>query len=551
MGLLSVVRGWRVGLGCGGVVVGLLVVGCGGSGSGGAVPGGGSSGSGSGGGPLVINAAVAPATLDPPSDQCGFEDEWDVNLYRQLIRVGRKPGPYANTSVQDPAKFESDVAKSWSESSNGLVYTFHLDPSAKFNDGTPITSQAVKFTYDRAIKLKSCGESFWAAEGDPSNLSLSTPNATTLVVRLKKPNQLLLGAWAFPGPTSIQEPKVVQEHPDAAGQAVNPYWADHIAGGGGPFVLDSYSAGTQLVMSKNPAYTGPTPAHVQKVIANFGLSESTLLLQARSGAADVTFGLNPGDLSSLESDSSLRVLKFPVQEFYDIGLTNTVAPFTNAKVREALAYAVPYAQILKNVLYGYGSSYYGPLVPTLPFFNPKLSAPLPYDLAKAKALLASSGVKLPLKVTLVLQQGAQVPAQIGTAVQATWKQIGVDVTLDTLGSSAYNDTVEGQKAQAFIRVDGPGVSDEGWLLGYDMECKALGNNSAICIPQADKLLAQAETTTDKAKQQQLYDQITTLWRSHYPKIIVAGIDNGIVLSQSITHFDAPVIAPEAVAGISK
>jgi peptide/nickel transport system substrate-binding protein len=187
----------------------------------------------------------------------------------------------------------------------------------------------------------------------------------------------------------------------------------------------------------------------------------------------------------------------------------------------------------------------------LPFFNPKLSAPLPYDLAKAKALLASSGVKLPLKVTLVLQQGAQVPAQIGTAVQATWKQIGVDVTLDTLGSSAYNDTVEGQKAQAFIRVDGPGVSDEGWLLGYDMECKALGNNSAICIPQADKLLAQAETTTDKAKQQQLYDQITTLWRSHYPKIIVAGIDNGIVLSQSITHFDAPVIAPEAVAGISK
>jgi peptide/nickel transport system substrate-binding protein len=548
MGAMKAMR--RGCLACLGVAVVLAAQGCGGGSSGSKSSGGGGA-EGSGSGTLIINDPVAPATLDASANVCGFEDDWVNNFYRQLVRVGRKPGPYPATTVQDATKIQPDVAKSWTRSPDGLTYTFHLDPNAKFNDGSQINSAAVKFSFERAAKLKSCGSSFWGAERDMKEIKLSTPDATTVVAHLKTPNELLLGAWAFPGPTSIYDPKVVAQHPDKAGQAVNPYWANHIAGGGGPFRLDQYAPGSKIVMSRNPAYTGPTPARTKQVIANFGMSASTLLLQARSGAADVTFGLTPDDLVSLEGNKAMRVLKFPVQQFYSLGLNNKRPPFDNLKVREALSYAVPYKDLLSKVLRGYGESYYGPIAHTLPHFNPKLSAPLSYDLDKAKALLAESGAALPMNITMVLQQGAQIPAAMAAIIQATWKPLGVNVKIDTLGVTAYNSTVGAQKAQTFIRIDGPGVSDAGWLLGYDMICGGPFNLSTICIPEADKLLAQAESTSDEAKQQQLYDQITTLWRAQTPKIVLAHINQGIVLSNKVKQYDWSVVAPEEVHGISK
>lgn len=539
----------RGGIACVGVLATLVAQACGGS-----SPNPATTGSGGGGGrgaTLVVNTPVGPATLDASANACGFEDQWSINFYRQLVRIGRKPGSSPGTTVPDPAKIEPDVAKSWAVSSDGLKYTFRLDPDATFNDGTQITSQAVKFTFNRAVKLKSCGMTFWAAEGDPENLTLSTPDSTTLVVRLKKPNSLLLGAWASPGPTSIYDPKVVRKHPDASGQAVNSYWANHIAGGGGAFVLEEYAPGTKMVMRRNPNYTGPTPAKVEKATANFGMSASTLLLQARSGTADVTFGLTPDDLVSLQGNGNARVLKFPVQQFYSLGLNNAMAPFKNQKLREALSYAVPYQDILSKVLRGYGKLFYGPIAHTLPHFNPKQSAPLPYDLSKAKALLAQAGVKLPLNVTMVLQQGAQVPAAMAAIIQATWKQLGINVKINTLGVTAYNETVQAHEAQTFIRVDGPGVSDPGWLLGYDMVCEVPFNLSSICIPEADKLLAQAQATTDPTKQQALYDQITEIWRAHTPKLVLAHIDQGIVLSRNVKHYDWSAVAPQELHGIEK
>src|SRR5262249_5682080 len=161
---------------------------------------------------------------------------------------------------------------------------------------------------------------------------------------------------------------------DKPKQVVNPYWANHIAGGGGAYILDQYLPNQKMVMHANPNAIGVN-ARSQQVIVNFGQSESTLLLQARSGAADVTIGLSPNAVQSLEGNKNLRILKIPAQQFYSLGLNNSIAPFDNEKFREALTYAVPYKDIVDKVMHGFGKLYYGPIAHTLPHFNPKLSAP--------------------------------------------------------------------------------------------------------------------------------------------------------------------------------
>lgn len=502
------------------------------------------------GGPLIVNNAVAPATLDLGANSCGFEDVWANNFYRRLIRVARKPGEEPGTTVQDPTKFEPDLATSWEVSDDGRTYTFHLDPEATFNDGTPIDSAAVKATAERAVGLQSCGFSFWSAEDGENMAKIETPDATTVVAKLKKPNSRLLGAWATPD-TSIMNPKELEQHPDEKGQAVNPYWATHIAGGGGPYILDSYAPNRKMELSANPDYTGPIPAKVEKAIVNFGQSPSTLLLQARSGAADITFGLSPDDLVSLEGQSGIKILKFPVGQFYSLGLNNKMAPFDDPKVREALSYAVPYQDLVDKVLQGYGSVYYGPIAHNLPNFNADLSAPREFDMDKAKALLAESGVQTPIKATMVLQQGAAFPAAMAAIVQDTWKELGVELELQTLGAANYNTTVGAKKAQSFIRIDGPGVPNAGWLLGYDMVCDGPFNLADICIPEADEKLNQALESTDPDEQQKLYDEITTLWRDQTPKLVLANIVQGFAVSDRVTNFDWSTFAPQELSQMVK
>jgi peptide/nickel transport system substrate-binding protein len=486
---------------------------------------------------LVVNDPVGPATLDEAGNACGNEDQWAANFYRQLVEFGSKRGPYPGTTVENSDKIIGDVAKSWTESSDGKRYVFHLNPTAKFLDGKPINAAAVKFTFQRAVKLASCGGTFWVAENFKNIPTVATPNNTTVVFHFKKPNQLFLSAIAATGPASIYEPSEVLKHPDKKGQSVNPYWATHIAGGGGPFILDSYSPDHLMTMHRNPSYNGPRKAKSEKVVVNFGMAESTAVLQARSGAADVTEGITPDDMASLAGSGQLRVLKFAAPLMYSLGMNNSLAPFDNQTFREALLYAIPYKDILTQVMRGFGELYYGPITHALPHFNPKLSAPVPLDLTKAQALLKQSGVATPVNVQLVLQEGATVPAAMATIIQASWKQIGVNVTLRTLGVTDYNTTVEAHKAQVFIRIDGPGDPDPGWLLGYDMVCGGPFNLSVICIPEADKLLAAAESTSNQAKQQQAYDKITTVWRSHWAKGILLNIDNGIVLNKRVKHFE--------------
>lgn len=495
------------------------------------------------GAPLVVNAPVGPATLDLLANACGFHDQWAANLYAQITQHPPAPGPTEDAfgkplegltvTVMDTEQLVPDLAD-WETSDDGTVYTLHLNPDAKFDDGTPIDSAAVKFSLERALTLASCGSYFWIAGQYDNVPTVETPDAETVVLTFSRPEGALLAGWATT-PSSVFEPSAVAEHPDTEGAAVNEYWASHVAGGGGPYLLDEYEPNTRMTMHANPDYFGDAPLS-ENVIVNFINSEQNLLLQARSGEADVTYELSPEGAASLEGDPNVNVIQVPAFQHWNVNLNWKIAPLDNVKVREALTYAVPYEDILEQVAKGFGTLYYGPLAQNLRYFNQELSAPRTFDLEKAQSLLAESGVATPLSLELVVQQGSGVPERVATILQSVWKQIGIDLKVTKLGPTEYNETVESHKAQMSIRLDGPGAPDPGWLLGYDMMCGNAFNLSDICIPEADELLATARTSTDPAEQQQLYDQITELWRAESPKIILYGVNQVVVLNKRVKTF---------------
>jgi peptide/nickel transport system substrate-binding protein len=489
-------------------------------------------------GTLVVNINTGPATIDP-RDMTSFFDTLGLNFYVRLMAYGTKPGPKGTRQV-DAQHMTPYLARSFTVDKARKVYTFKLRTGLRFPSGVPVDAQAVKCSFERS--MAGIG-SYFLQDGIPGNLtSIEAPNKTTVVLRLKQPDPSILQGWAQPAASII----------DCAAEAkeAKTWLATHEVGAG-PFRMVSYQPNKQMILAARPAYTAwarrngvPAP-RASRIVINFINSDSTLLLQARRGAANVTIGLSKQSVASLRRNGSVKIGTYPTTIQEQMLLPWDKAPWSNKRFREGVTYAVPYQQILSKIAYGYGKLYFGPLPPLMQFYNAKLSKPRAFNLNKARQLIQSSGVSTPANVTLTIDEGNTVHAQIATLLQSLWKAIGVNLTVQTLAPAEYTSAMFGFKVQSAIRYDGPGVIDAGYYLGYDMRTNVVGigkNINLMSIPAADTLLDQARRSLNPKTRQSLYNRITTMWRANSPKIVFYNDVATVVLSnatKSFTYYHEP------------
>jgi peptide/nickel transport system substrate-binding protein len=492
-------------------------------------------GGGGGGGPLVVNIAQAPATLDPAWG-CGLYDIGFLqNFYVRLTQYGKLEGPEGTTQF-DPGNIEPYFAESIDISEDGLVYTFVLPEGHTFPSGEPVDAEAVKYSIERSIEMAGCG-GYFVYDGiyePPLIKSIETPDPTTVVITLNQPNANFLQDLAQPA-ASVVDASVVEANGGITAGEINEYMSANVAGSG-PFTLEEYEPNQRAVLRANPDFFDEPPA-AEEIIVNFVNSDPTLLLQARSGQADITLGMTKQSANSLREDPCCTVIANEDPTFWElIGTPWGKPPWDNIKVREAVTHAVPYDDIIERVAFGWAQPYYGPFAPGMAEYNEELSQPREFDIDLAKQLMEESGVETPIDVTINIPEGNTIEEQIATIVQGTWKELGINVRINKLAATDYVNSMEQHQAQAFTRIDGPGVLEAGYLLGYDMKCEVSFNLAEICIPEADELLAEARVETDPDRRQELWDQITELWVANSPRVQVYADEFVTVLSKDVTSY---------------
>jgi peptide/nickel transport system substrate-binding protein len=483
--------------------------------------------------PLVVDLAGGSGTLDP-AQACGsFDVGFDGNVYSTLTQYGHKNGP-GGTQQVNPGKIVPYFAKSWTISKHGRVYTFKLPAGVTFPSGHPMNAQAVKYSFDRNIKTGGCGK-YFIEDGLSLIKSVTAPNPTTVVIRLNRPDLNALQDWAQPG-AAIVDPGLVAAHGGVKKGVVNKWMQGHVAGNG-PFILKSYNPANQAVLVANPHFFGPKPAS-KKIIVNFVGNDSTLLLQARSGQADVTLGLSKQAAISLKGNSCCRLVVSPTTQSLQIIMPSSKnnAPFDNTKFRTALTYAVPYQDILKKVALGYGQLFYGPFAPLFPQYVASLEKPRTFDLTKAKQLIQQSGVSTPVNAEMIINGDVPIDEQLATIVQGIWSQIGINMKITKLSTSDFETRINKRDYQLAITQDGPGVIEAGYYLGYDMQCNNPYNAAGICIPAADKWLAKARAEANPAQRLSDYRKIIPLWTAASPKIPVYADQYISVLNRRVKHY---------------
>jgi peptide/nickel transport system substrate-binding protein len=450
---------------------------------------------------LVFASPYGVTTLDP-SVSYSTELTYMANIYETLIRVN-PPG--------SPERFSYVLATGFTASDDGLAYTFTLRKGVKFHDGTPFTAAAVKFSVERTIKLGKGAAFIWS---DLASVQVVDDYTVKFVMKKAVPLPLI-AASAYA--SYIFSPSMKDK--DTA-------WFDqgHDCGTG-PYMLTHYKDGESWLLTKFADYWGGWDgAHIENVLVKYTKEALIQQQMLQSGQAALVGRIPLDSYASVKDAKDTTVIYGPSYQNYMAFFNTTRPPLDNAKVRQALAHAMPYKDIISIGFNGMATQARGP-VPKGQFGYSEQVMQYDYDLAKAKKLLAEAGYP-DGGFKLILTYAAENPqeARFAPLIQSEFKKLGIEVEIKALvWTSQWSQAkADPQKAQdIFLLLWWPTYSDPYetlYSLLHDEGEKPAWNLAYYKNPTYDKLIRQAYemTGSQPEKALELYVKAQNLVQADCP-----------------------------------
>lgn len=436
---------------------------------------------------LVVGIADDVDVLDPGVSSTN--SSWAVSYYA-YERLMEYDG--ASTDVK------LGLAKDYSVTDDGLVWTFTLRDNAKFDDGTPVTAEAVKYTFDR---LKAIGKGPW--DSFPTLDKVAVEDTHKVKFTLSSPFPAFLSTLAT-NAGSIVNPKV-QEHETGGdwGQA----WLSENTAGSGPYMLQEWVKDQYHKLVLNPNYGGDKPA-IKEAMFKIVKDPSARRLQVEKGDLDIAIELPIDQMEQMKDVEGLSIKEYPSLSVCCVYMNNQKAPLNNVKFRQALSYATDYAGIIDGVQLDHAKQMVGP-VPEGMWGQKKDIFTYSYDLEKAQQLIQESGVQTPVTLKYLYADRSPDWEPIGLALQASFDKIGVKLEMEKLAYSSMREKLDSGDFDLAIGNWSPDYADPYMFMSYwfDSDNWGLaGNRSFYKNDQVDQLIRDAVATPEKDERTELYDQ---------------------------------------------
>ena len=295
--------------------------------------------------------------------------------------------------------------------------------------------------------------------------------------------------------------------------------------GTGPYMVSEWVRGDHITFEANPNFWGDKPT-VDTLIFRWSAEASARLLELQSGTADGIFLPSEDDFETIQGDSSLALYPYETGNIFYIGMANTIPPFDNDKVRQAVAMAINKQQIVDN-FYPAGSAVAEQFVP--PSFSPGFSTSgdgakwYTYDPEAAKALLAEAGFPDGFDVTLAYRDVVRVYLpnvnQVAQEIQAQLAEVGINVTINKMESGPFLESAAAGEQPLYLLGWGMDYPDATNFYDFHFasNAKRFGNE----WPDLVEEIKAAAQLGDPAERQAHYDNVNALIKEHVPMIPVA------------------------------
>ncbi len=384
---------------------------------------------------LLIVSESGPNNLDihgVGTNVPGYEVAW--NCYDRLISHEMKTGPNGQP-YYDKDKFKMELADDMIV--GDMSATFKLKKNAKFQDGTPVTAKDVKWSLDRAVTVGGFPTFQMRAGSLTKPEQFVVVDDNTVRVDFLKKDRLTIPDLAVVVPAIFNSELVKKNATEK-----DPWGLEYTklnTAGSGAYKVTSWTAGSEVVMERNEDWKGGALPKIKRVIWRMVPSAGNRRALLERGDADISYELPNKDFVELKDAGKLNIISTPFSNGVQyIGMNVKNPPFDNIKVRQAVAYAIPYQKIMDAVLFGLGKPLFGdannksesPVWPQAHGYNTNIE--------KAKALMAEAGHPNGFDTTISFDLGfATVNEPLCVLVQESLAQIGIRCTINKIPGANF------------------------------------------------------------------------------------------------------------------
>ncbi len=441
-----------------------------------------------------------PVSLDPHEQLSGGTLQLSHMVFDPLVRW-----------TQD-LQFEPRLAESW-EQIDETTMRFNLRDGVKFHSGNEMTSADVKWTFDRLKEspdFKGIFSLFTA-------VNIVDEDTFDLVTSEPYPLVLHTATYIFPMDSAFYTGQTEDGKDKAELVKHGDSFASRNVSGTGPYVVSEREQGVKVVFDRFGDYwDSESPGNVDQIVLTPIKEDPTRVAALLAGDVDFIAPVPPTDLARVDENEGTTLITMPGTRIITFQMNqDRVEAFKDARVRQAIDYAVNNAGIVERIMRGFGTvgaqaspdGYLG--------YNPALTPR--FDLEKAKALMAEAGYADGFSITMMAPNNRYVnDDKIAQAVASMLSKINIKVDLQTMPKAQYWPKFDERAADMMMIGWHSDTEDSANFHQFLSACpdEATGNgqynSGAYCNAEADKLMNMANAETDQAKRAEMLQQMEAI-----------------------------------------
>jgi peptide/nickel transport system substrate-binding protein len=456
------------------------------------------------GGTLRIGAVVPAAAINPLTIS-------DAGGLLMLNQTGEFLIFDSNLKLQ----LQPMLATSWSPNADGSVWTFKLRPGVTFNNGSPMTADDVVYTFQQLSNPTNASNALSAFVGVLTPAGIKAVDPTTVQFTLEAPN----GNFPYLVSSDNYNAIIVPKGTDFG------KWQSTFVGTGA-FKLSNYTTNVGATFVPNPSYWGTKPL-LAGTSFKFYSSQAPMILALQGNDVDVIAQFTPAGAAAILNSPSYKIIKLQSSNHRELSMRNDQAPFTDARVRQAVAYTLDRPGAVAALLSGDGevaNDYpFGPRFPSTDTSVPQRTQ----NISMAKQLLAAAGHPNGFSTTMNSEIYQEIP-QLAQVIQQDAAKAGINIKLNitdqTLyyGKSTFGNSPWLDGTMSLVDYGDRGVPNV--FLTAPLTSSGTWNAARFHNKTYDNLVKQYVAALDLSTQRQIAGKIETLLLAETPIVYPYWID---------------------------
>jgi peptide/nickel transport system substrate-binding protein len=401
------------------------------------------------------------------------------------------------------------LAEKW-EQPDALTFIYTLREGVTFHDGSPVTADDVLASIDRVQDPEVAGPMAWMY--DPVDTVTATDDRT-ITIKLKTPSALFQYVSATTAGHVIPRAAIEQFGLDLLRNPV----------GTGPYKFVKWDAGTEIELAKNTEYWQEGKPYFDKVVFKIVEEGTTRITALKNGELNVITAVPPDQIEVVKSFENVEFQEVVGYTINYVAFRTDKPPFDDVKVRQAVAHAIDMDAIMANIVKDTGVRARNSSVPpNMPGSAGDEIEPIPFDLEKAKQLMAESGHPEGFATTYSVIAPNDIWVPQALAVQEALKELNIEVEIKQYPYADYITLLQSGDYEGMMSLQwGSDFPDASGMLLPNFHSRNIPpqNNSAYYSnPEVDRLLDEQDAEVDPEKRRQALLEVQKLVSADQPWI---------------------------------